>query len=789
MWARSGWALVGVGILALAACSNIISSQQNESRETADAVRAVDLQPRFPASPVPATAVPRGSSGASYYGSNTVIEGVQSSPQAASGGEGYDLNFENAPVVTVAKVILGDILQAGYTIDPRVQGTVTLASGRPVPRSDLLYVLENALRLSNVALVGDQRDYRLIPASEAVGQGGIDRSAGRAQAGYGITVIPLRYVSSPTLLKLLDSFATKPGTVRADGGRNMLIVQGTGTERQNALDVALSFDADWMRGQSVGIFTIRNGTPAPIISELEKIMDTGEGGLSANLVKLQAIARLNAILVVAAKPELLRSAGTWIGRLDRADAEATGVRVYQVRYGDARQLARLLSDMFVGRQGGGLDNATNQLAPGSGAIIQSSSDGLPQAGLRLGGAANPAGIGTGGTQVGNAGGINTRPQGSTLQPGGARQPAGADTTISFGGNGAPILTGVRITADTTNNSILIYANQENYRTIERTLAQLDKPQLQVAIDATIAEITLNENLAYGVQAFLKSSDVGLGRDKGSLLSTQSSALAAATTTAVQSMISRVLPGFNFLLGPEAEPRLILDALRTITDVKVISTPSVVVLDNQIATLQVGDQVPISTGTATVLSGANPIVSSIDYRNTGVILRVVPRINVNGNVLLDVEQEISNVNGNANTLTPTVSQRKVKSSIGVASGQTVLLAGLISERQENDQNSIPFLDQLGELGKTLGHTTKATQRTELIIFIRPQIIRDGLDASRIAEELRSKMRGSRVGSSELLKLPQLPPPPRAPAPPPNPLLVAPAPATPLTPPGAPLSVRN
>jgi general secretion pathway protein D len=170
---------------------------------------------------------------------------------------------------------------------------------------------------------------------------------------------------------------------------------------------------------------------------------------------------------------------------------------------------------------------------------------------------------------------------------------------------------------------------------------------------------------------------------------------------------------------------------------------------------------------------------------------VPRINVNGNVLLDIEQEISNVaaNSSANTLTPTVSQRKVKSSIGVASGQTVLLAGLISERQENDQNSIPFLDQLGELGKTLGHTTKATQRTELIIFIRPQIIRDGLDASRIAEELRSKMRGSRVGSSELLKLPQLPPPPRAPAPPPNPLLVAPAPATPLTPPGAPLSVRN
>ena len=128
------------------------------------------------------------------------------------------------------------------------------------------------------------------------------------------------------------------------------------------------------------------------------------------------------------------------------------------------------------------------------------------------------------------------------------------------------------------------------------------------------------------------------------------------------ILSRALPGFNFLLGPEAEPRLILDALRGVSDVKVLSTPSVVVLDNQTATLQVGDQVPVATASATVLSGTGaPVVNTIDYRNTGVILRVVPRINANGNVLLDVEQEISNVAaGTAGSLTPTVSQRRVRS---------------------------------------------------------------------------------------------------------------------------------
>ena len=241
-----------------------------------------------------------------------------------------------------------------------------------------------------------------------------------------------------------------------------------------------------------------------------------------------------------------------------------------------------------------------------------------------------------------------------------------------------------------------------------------------------------------MQFFLKSQDIGAGTDKGSGL----------FSTGASQILARTLPGFNFLLGTELEPRLILDALHTVSDVKVLSTPSVVVLDNQVATLQVGDQVPVATASATVLTGTGaPVVNTIDYRNTGVILRVVPRINANGNVLLDVEQEISNVAaGSAGSLTPTVSQRRVKSSIAVASGQTVLLAGLISETTQKNRSGIPLVDQLGELGKLIGSNSKQAQRTELIIFIRPQIIRDGVDAMRIAEELRTKLKG-RLGVVE------------------------------------------
>jgi general secretion pathway protein D len=268
--------------------------------------------------------------------------------------------------------------------------------------------------------------------------------------------------------------------------------------------------------------------------------------------------------------------------------------------------------------------------------------------------------------------------------------------------------------------------------------------LQVAIEATVAEVTLNNNLNYGVQFFLTSKDLGFKADRGSALSTGATQPPGVVQGVANAFLNRAFPGFNFLIGPEKQPRLILDALHAITSVKVLSNPSVVVIDNQTATLQVGDDVPISTGSANVLTGNNTIVNTIDYRNTGIILRVIPRINVNGNIRLDIEQEISNVapSSGGNTLTPTVSQRKVKSSISIASGQTVLLAGLISERQERGSSGLPLLDQLpGVLGGAFSDRSNGLVRTELIIFIRPQIIRDSVDAHFVAEELRSKLRGT------------------------------------------------
>ena len=718
------------------------------AQDIADRIRSIDLSPRQ------ATEV--GNSGikqqnasrpAIYLSDGSRPEGAALVEKDDTGASGYDLNFENAPVASVAKVILGDVLGVGYTIDPRVQGTVTLASVRPVPKSDALYVLENALRMSGVAMVRDRIGYRLVPANEA-GPGGIDRSAS-AEAGQGISVVPLRYVSVQTVFKLLDAFGVKAATARPDSGRNTLIISGSGSDRAAAIDTILSFDADWMKGQSVGIFPVRNSSPEPVIAEIEKIMDSGEGGLTQNVVKFQTMSRLNAILVVSQKPEYLKRAGTWIARLDKSSTEGSNLKAYPLRYGNSKLIVALLNDMLTGRgNGGSLDSASSQISPGAGISVSSSAtnpvaqlSGMPTAasGAPQGGGGSPPPLRV----------LGAPP------PSGAAGAGGGDLATgpvlgSSGRSAGAILQNVRITADVTNNAVLVYADQESQRIVEQTIHQIDRPQRQIAIEATIAEVTLNDQLAYGVQYFLASQKGSISNTISGVTPSTSAIQPAsnAVNAAAGALLGRVLPGFNFLIGAENSPRVVLDALHGVTSVKVLSNPSLVVLDNQAATLQVGDQVPFSTGSATVLTANNTVVNTIDYKNTGIILRVLPRANATGNIVLDIEQEISNVAAGTapGSLTPTISQRRVKSSISVTSGQTVLLAGLINETENKSRQGIPVLDSIPGVGDAFAHQNTTRARTELILFIRPTVIKDALDAHVIAEEMRSKMNSRLVGTS-------------------------------------------
>ena len=724
-------ALVASALLLLSGCTGWLEQRTDQPQNAADVIRSADLQPRsLQAIRQPGADQPQAKA-FSFFGATASPAADAARTEAAEPDvkDGFALNFENSPVANVAKVVLGDILGVGYVIDPRVQGTISLSSGRPIAKKDMLFVLESALRANNLAMLREGAGYRIAPAAESI-VGAVDRADGAngAEPGYGMTVIPLQYVSGPTLAKLLEGFAARPGAIRSDPSGQLLLVVGNGSERQSAVNTVRSFDVDWMRGQSVGVYPVQNSAPEPVIAELEKIMDSGETGMGHGLVKFQAVERQNAILAVASKPELLKTAAMWIARLDSPNSASAGVKVYKVRYGDAKQIAQLLNEIFVGggAAGGTADSAANQIAPASGAQTLSVTD-------RLTGGPKPQPTGTNGASgaSGTGGGAQT----ASSSPFGSIPTAalGAAFAAAGQGGGSSLLPGVRITADAANNSILIYANNENYRTIERTLNELDRPKMQVAIDVTIAEVTLNDALNYGVQFYLSSK-------YGSLIN---------SISGTPTPSSGAPPGLNLIVGASPTPQFIINALHALTDVKILSNPSLVVVDNQSATLEVGDQVPITTGSATVLSASNTVVNTVDYKNTGIILNVQPRVNSNGNVLLDIEQEISSVPQNSTTLTPTISERKVKSEISVASGQTVLLAGLISDTQTSSRSGVPILDQIPLVGAAFGTATgKSTVRTELIIFIRPQIIRDGADASRVAEELRSKMRGGKIGAVSL-----------------------------------------
>ena len=757
-------ALATVGALLVGACNTTYLEQsRNEPQNAADIMRAADLRPRYPQ---PTGTVDTGGASApkafSFFGSPAPPPATPepaASPQVEAGEGGYTLNFENAPIAQVVKSVLGDILGVGYVIDPRAQGSISLSSGRPIEKKDMLYVLENALSANNLVMIRNASGYRIAPANEG-GVGTVDERGGSAEPGFGLTVIPLQYVSGTTLTKLLEGFATRPGAIRTDPSGKLLIVVGTGSERQSAMETVRSFDVDWLRGQSVGMYPVQNSTPEPIVGELEKIMDSGDAGFGHGLVKFQPVSRLNAILVVAAKPELLRVAARWISRLDEPSTSSASVKVYKVRYGDAKQIAQLLQQIFETNGGGvSAESPTNEIAPGSGVKAMTAADRLT-GGLAggLSGLTGGAG-GAGGASPSSFGGASPNSNNPASSAGGGNSRSAAAqfggvpvaalnselSALGQGGSGGPQLPNVRITADLLNNAVLIYARPDEYKLIERTLMQLDRPKLQVAIDVTIAEVTLNDQLNYGVQFFLHG-----GAISNTVTGTMPSIINdVASNTGSTTTGPGLTGGLNIIAGNPATPRVVINALSQLTDVKILSNPSLVVVDNGDASLEVGDQIPISTGSANVLSANNAVVNTIDYKNTGVILHVEPHVNYNGSVLLDIDQLVSEPTGP--TLTPTISTREVKSTISVISGQTVLLAGMISDQLTKSRQGVPILSQLPYVGAAFGTTGKSDVRTELIMFIRPTIIRDGADASMVAEELRSKMRG---GKTQALTLPSM-----------------------------------
>ena len=652
---------------------------------------------------------------------------------------GIELNFDNADIPTVAKSVIGDSLGMNYIVDPRVQGTITLASAQRIPRKDVLPIFESVLRMSNAALLREDNLIRIVPLPEAAGAG--VSVVGAGQPGYGVSIVPLRFVSAAAIGKTAESFLSRPGAVRVDQARNVLLIQGTASERQAALGVIGTLDVEWLRNQSVGLYPLKSTAPETMIRELEKVFDTADGGQGQGVIKFQPVSRMNAVLAVSKNSKVLERATQWVRRLDRSDPTGTTVRVYSLRFGNARSIARILNEMFVGRNSqSASDSQTSATAPGqSGTTSRIDSLGAGT----LSSSNNPTTSPQGGTQ--NSGGTN----GNAAQVGFSDRKDDDQDMPGAGGGGTGlgslprgVFQNVRVTADKSTNAIMVYSNQEDYQVIERAIESLDRPRLQVAVDAMVAEVTLTDQLQYGVQAYLTSANAGAGPDKGSV-----GLFSAAQSAAQTALLARVLPGFNLLLGAEANPKLVLSALSNLTTVKVLSAPSLVVADNEPAILEVGDQVPISTGST--VTGLN-VVSSISRQNTGIILKVLPHVHPNGSIELEIEQEVSNVvnpaGASAQNLTPTISQRRIHSTVGTSSGQTVLLGGLIKEDDERSVAGLPGLNQIKYLGDLLSQKSDTKLRSEIIVFVTTKLVRNGHDAQVVAEEFRERLDSMRRAPS-------------------------------------------
>ena len=691
------------------------------------------------------------------------------SPGAPGGGGGsVSLNFADTDIRDVVAQILGTMLGQTYTIDPGVHGAVTLRTAEPLARDRLLPVLQTLLAQNGAALVQSGGVYRVLPTAAAGTLGGL----ASGDASGGAALIPLHYASAEDLAKVLQPFVQNGGRIVADAGANALVVTGDPSTRQTLSSLIAAFDIDLLAGQSYALLPVTSGDAKDFASALQDAL-RGAGGALSGVVRVIPMARVGAVLVVSSQPRYIDETRRIYALVDRKRRET--VRSWQVYYlqnSRSDDIAYVLQQAFTpnnvtatpsshggAAQAGGAQTGS---ALGSGGLGGGglgggglgggglSSGGLSGGGLS-GGGLGGGGLGGGGLGGLGGGGVGSGLPGANLGGGGlgSASPAPAAAPAAAPASGNPLLGGLdpsenggaggansdqeRIIPNSQNNALLIYATPQESDVIDAMLRKLDIVPLQVRIDAAIAEVTLNDALQYGTQFFFRAGLQG--------------ALSFGTSAAA---FASGFPGF-VLSGPN-NTSAALSLLQSVTKVKMLSSPQLLVLDNQPARLMVGALVPFlsATSQSTVANNA-PVINSINYQQTGVILQVTPRVNAGGLVTLDISQEVSEAVPGVTTPgvnSPTFNERSVTSRVVIQDGQTVGLAGLITDSDSRQNQGIPWLKDIPLLGALAGQQNNTRQRTELLVLITPHVVHDQRDARQLTEDLREELNGSAAVPQQL-----------------------------------------
>lgn len=631
-------------------------------------------------------------------------------------------NFEGEPLQAVVKAILGDMLGQNYTIAPGVQGTVTLATPRTVSPAQAYVLLERALADNNARMIYSGGMYQIVPADQALPSGTVAPLTGGAGAarGFEVRVVPLKYISATEMEKVLKPYARPNSIVAVDNGRNTITVSGSRVELENYLRTIEIFDVDWLSGMSVGVFPLQTGKANKVVADLEKVFGEQSKSPVAGMFRFMPLEGANAVLVITPQADYLDDIEDW---LDRIDSSGAGVRLYsyELKYIKARDLADRLAEVFGGGSRGRGDSGSGaSLMPGLSPLSIGGGSGLGESenGSRLdNGMSGNSGTGGPGSGSGSLSLSQTGNSGS------------ANVTLEVDGDR------VGVSALDETNALLVRTTPSAWKSIREVVERLDVMPLQVHIEAQVVQVQLSGELKYGVQWFLERA----ATDNGLPDVTGGAGIPAKWSTLAGSVGGVSGPGLAWTLIKN-DAAAIISALDSVSDVRLLQTPSVFVRNNGEAEFNVGDRIPISTVSVNPILGSDNSLTSVQYLETGTILKVRPRVTQDGTVFLDIVQEISSpstttdANGN-----PRISTRKLKTEAAAQDGDTVMLAGLISDGVERGANGIPGLSRIPVLGALFGTQTSNTRRNETIILITARIVRNNAEARDLTDEYSRRFR--------------------------------------------------
>jgi general secretion pathway protein D len=666
--------------------------------------------------------------------SGAIVGRPPAPPTIAANGD-ISLNYVDTDIRDIARLILGDVLKLNYTIEPGFMGAVTIQTPRPIRREDLLGTFQTLLSQIGGAMIYDNGVFRLGSMPDDTASVPLVDDT----AGTGTQIVTLRYASARQLAMMLEAYVGEGARLAADNTRNILIITGSPAARRNLLDLVRVFDVDYLAAQSYALFPAKTGGPVKYATDLQAALQLDNDSALAGAVKIVPIDQANAIMVIAQQPAYLDRVTQLIAQLEQVQqAAGRNLHVYFLKNVQAADIQPLLQRAVNPPAGGGGDG---EIAPGNipptaqGAQIGGAFPGQgPMANAQAQQPRPPA------AGLGAAPGANGQAAGPAQRPGG---PAPGELGQQAQGANAQ---GPQIIADRSNSALVVVATESEYATIEAAIRKLDILPMQVLIEATVAEVTLNDMLQYGTQFYLANHEgqVTLSNAVSSAVGLDP-ANPIANSKLFPGTLAPNFPGFA-VAHTIGSMQFVLEALKGVTDVDVVSAPKLLVLDKEQATIQVGDLVPTITQSAvSVVTAGAPVVNNVQYQPTGVILTVTPRINSGGLVTLDIEQEVSDVvNTTSSSInSPTFQQRRVKTKVVVQDGETISLAGLISDKRFRGNSGIPLLAEIPVLGSLFSTRTKTADRTELLVLLTPRVVYDQHDARALTEELRRKLAPSAI----------------------------------------------